>query len=119
MVLQTALIDDNKNTWMGQILDFEAMQPGFTARYRNPSRATKESLAVADQSGSGEWKAMRFDFIIFGINHGGEDVTDLIDLHGHHLSDACPSCVDWPTSRKGSGRIVDGSSPWRKLDRQH
>lgn len=73
-----------------QVLDSEAMQPGFRGWYRNPGRATKESLAVAYKNGSGEWKALRPDFIFFGTDHIGRVVADLVDPHGHHLADALP-----------------------------
>ena len=78
------------NEWERKVLDTESQQPGFKAWYRNPSRATKESLAVAYKDGSGDWKAMRPDFIFFGSQHDGQIVVDLVDPHGHHLADAMP-----------------------------
>lgn len=78
------------NQWELKVLDSEAQQPGFKGWYRNPARATKESLAVAYKNGSGEWKAMRPDFIFFGTDHTGTVVVDLVDPHGHHLADALP-----------------------------
>src|SRR5690606_35330032 len=70
------------NEWERKVLDYESKQPGFKAWYRNPSRATKESLAVAYKDGSGHWKAMRPDFIFFGSQHDGQIVVDLVDPHG-------------------------------------
>lgn len=78
------------NEWERKVLDSESKQPGFKGWYRNPSRATKESLAVAYKDGSGEWKAMRPDFVFFGSQHDGQIVVDLVDPHGHHLADAMP-----------------------------
>lgn len=78
------------NEWERKVLDSEAQQPGFKAWYRNPARATKESLAIAYKDGVGDWKAMRPDFIFFGSQHDGKIVVDLVDPHGHHLSDALP-----------------------------
>lgn len=78
------------NDWERQVVDSEATQPGFKGWYRNPARATRESLAVAYKDGSGEWKAMRPDFLFFGTNHTGQVVVDLVDPHGHHLADALP-----------------------------
>jgi hypothetical protein len=65
-------------------------QPGFKGWYRNPDRATKESLAVAYRDEVGDWKAMRPDFIFFGTSHDGQVTLDLVDPHGHHLADALP-----------------------------
>ena len=78
------------NEWERKVLDSESKQPGFKAWYRNPSRATKESLAVAYKDGGGDWKAMRPDFVFFGSQHDGQIVVDLVDPHGHHLADAMP-----------------------------
>ena len=78
------------NEWERKVLDSESKQPGFKAWYRNPSRATKESLAVAYKDGGGDWKAMRPDFVFFGSQHDGKIVVDLVDPHGHHLADAMP-----------------------------
>lgn len=78
------------NDWERKVLDSEAKQPGFKGWYRNPARATKESLAIAYREDSGTWKAVRPDFIFFGTDHTGQVVADLVDPHGHHLSDALP-----------------------------
>ena len=78
------------NEWESKVLDSESKQPGFRAWYRNPARATKESLAVAYKDGMGDWKAMRPDFIFFGSQHDGQIAVDLVDPHGHHLADALP-----------------------------
>lgn len=72
------------------VLDSESKQPDFKGWYRNPDRATKESLAIAYKDGSGDWKALRPDFIFFSADHSGMVVADLVDPHGHHLSDALP-----------------------------
>lgn len=78
------------NDWETKVLDSEMKQPGFKGWYRNPSRNTKESLAVAYKDAQGEWGAVRPDFLFFGTNHLGEPVADLVDPHGHHLADAMP-----------------------------
>lgn len=78
------------NEWERKVLDSEAAQPGFQGWYRNPDRSVKESLAVAYKDEVGDWKALRPDFIFFGTNHDGSVAVDLVDPHGHHLSDALP-----------------------------
>ncbi|MHB1064213.1 MAG: DEAD/DEAH box helicase [Georgenia sp.] len=90
MATQEGTVPVDLNDWERKVLDSESDQPGFRGWYRNPSRATKESLAVAYKAGTGEWKAMRPDFIFFGSDHTGALVADLVDPHGHHLSDALP-----------------------------
>lgn len=78
------------NTWETQVVDSEAAQPGFRGWYRNPDRAVKESLAIAYKDSNGNWKALRPDFVFFAADHTGQIVADLVDPHGHHLSDALP-----------------------------
>ena len=53
-------------------------------------RTAKESFAVAYRDTSGDWKALRPDIILFGTAHDGPVVVDLVDPHGHRLSDALP-----------------------------
>ena len=78
------------NEWERKVLDSEVAQPGFQGWYRNPERTAKESLAVAYKDEVGDWKALRPDFIFFGTNNDGSVAVDLVDPHGHHLSDALP-----------------------------
>jgi hypothetical protein len=77
------------NDWEEQVLDSERAQGGFLAWYRNPSRASNDSLAIAYKDGKGNWRRMCPDFIFF---HGDEsDVkVSLVDPHGFHLADALP-----------------------------
>lgn len=90
MAAEDGTIPVSLNDWERKVLDSEAKHPGFKGWYRNPSRAAKESLAVAYKDGSGDWKALRPDFVFFGTSQAGAVVVDLVDPHGHHLSDALP-----------------------------
>jgi len=103
------------NEWERKVLDSEAKQPGFKGWYRNPVRATKESLAIAYED-TGTWKAVRPDFIFFGTDHTGQVVADLVDPHGHHLSDALPNSGAWRRSRRSTRTSSAGSSPWPRLE---
>jgi type III restriction enzyme len=77
------------NTWETGVLESELAQPGFLAWYRNPGRASDDSLAIAYKDGKGNWRRMCPDFVFF---HG--DVSDvrvsIVDPHSFHLSDALP-----------------------------
>ncbi|MET8709174.1 DEAD/DEAH box helicase [Streptomyces californicus] len=79
-----------RSQWEADVLDAETQHPGFKGWYRNPDRATKDSLAIAYKDELGDWRALRPDFIFFGTSHDGRVVADLVDPHGHHLSDALP-----------------------------
>lgn len=90
MAAEDGTVPIDLNEWERKVLDSEAKQPGFKGWYRNPDRATKESLAVAYKDELGDWKALRPDFIFFSTTHDGQVAVDLVDPHGHHLSDALP-----------------------------
>jgi len=77
------------NKWETSVLESEMDQPGFLAWYRNPGRASEDSLAIAYKDGKGNWRRMCPDFIFF---HGDESAVkvSIIDPHGFHLGDALP-----------------------------
>lgn len=78
------------NEWERTVLDSEEAQIGFKGWYRNPDRASKESLAIAYRDELGDWRALRPDFLFFGTANDGTVAVDLVDPHGHHLADALP-----------------------------
>ncbi len=77
-------------SWEVEVLDHERANPGFVAWWRNPSRTAKDSLAVAYRDPSGAFKALRPDFLFFSRRADGTIAADIVDPHGHHLSDAMP-----------------------------
>jgi type III restriction enzyme len=77
------------NVWETSVLKSEMKQPGFLAWYRNPSRASADSLAIAYRDGKENWRRMCPDFIFFGGS--GDDVkVSIVDPHGFYLGDALP-----------------------------
>jgi hypothetical protein len=75
------------NAWERQVVDAEMGRPDFLAWYRNPSRASKDSLAIAYKDGKDNWRRMCPDFVFF---HGDEQTVraSIVDPHGFHLGDA-------------------------------
>lgn len=100
----------NLNDWEKQVLEQEMNAAGFVAWWRNPSRAAKDSLAIAyrDMS-SGAFKALRPDFLFFSRRADGTIAANIVDPHGHHMSDAIPKLrglADFAESfGSGYGRI--------------
>lgn len=90
MSTENGTFPEDLNQWEQKVLAAEMNHPGFHGWYRNPDRATQDSLAVAYKDELGDWKALRPDFLFFGTAHDGSVVVDLVDPHGHHLSDALP-----------------------------
>jgi type III restriction enzyme len=77
------------NSWEMGVLKAELNRPGRIAWYRNPSRASQDSLGVLYEHGA-ELKIVRPDFIFFSQQDDGTIVADLVDPHGIQLSDALP-----------------------------
>ena len=72
-----------------EVLDKEMHRASALAWYRNPSRASQDSLGVAYKDAADTWRTMRPDFVFF--DRTGVDVrVSIVDPHGHHLSDALP-----------------------------
>ncbi len=77
------------NAWETSVLESEIKQSGFLAWYRNPARASADSLAIAYKDGKGNWRRMCPDFVFFSSS--GDDVkVSIVDPHGFHLGDALP-----------------------------
>lgn len=72
-----------------QVLAAEAKRAGFIGWYRNPSRASQDSLGVAYQQ-DGSWSVVRPDFLFFAREPDGTVAVDIIDPHGSYLADALP-----------------------------
>lgn len=75
------------NDWERGVLDTEMAREDFLAWYRNPGRASDDSLAIAYKDGKDNWRRLCPDFLFF---HGdAKDVrVSIVDPHGFHLSDA-------------------------------
>ncbi|MEV4896725.1 hypothetical protein AB0K48_45935 [Nonomuraea sp. NPDC055795] len=87
------------NLWERRVLQSEMAQPGFRAWYRNPGRASDDSLAIAYKNARGNWCRLCPDFIFF---HGDDsDIkVSIVDPHGFHLNDALPKL-------RGLGEFAD------------
>lgn len=75
-----------KSGWETKVLSTEMANSGFEAWYRNPERASLESLAISYEE-AGEYSLLRPDFLFF-VRDEDELVVDIVDPHGVHLADA-------------------------------
>lgn len=81
------------NGWERQVLDAELARPSTVAWYRNPSRSSQDSLAIAYRDGAdgdSPWRALRPDFLFFTRLGDGTIRAGIVDPHGTHLADAIP-----------------------------
>ena len=77
------------NAWEQFVLATETGRPEFKFWYRNPARATQDSLGIAYPS-DGETKIVRPDFLFFVEAESGQIAVDIIDPHAQSLADALP-----------------------------
>jgi type III restriction enzyme len=77
------------SSWEDKVLLAELQREGNVAWYRNPARASQDSLGVTYEEG-GETKIVRPNFIFFARLPDGSIVADIVDPHGYHLADALP-----------------------------
>ncbi len=77
------------NEWETDVLKTELARNDYVAWYRNPSRASQDSLGIIYEADKSP-KIVRPDFVFFGRGQSGNIVADLIDPHSSHLSDALP-----------------------------
>jgi hypothetical protein len=76
-------------SWEKTVLESEMDRGGCEAWYRNPARASQDSLGIVYDD-AGEAKIVRPDFIFFVRTGEGTIVADIVDPHGHHLADSLP-----------------------------
>ncbi|MCY4591929.1 MAG: DEAD/DEAH box helicase family protein [Alphaproteobacteria bacterium] len=97
------------NTWETEVLRAELARAGTVAWYRNPSRASQDSVGIVYEE-DGEPKIVRPDFVFFGLLGDGTVVADIVDPHGTQFSDAGPKL-------KGLARYAaDHASVFRRIE---
>ena len=77
------------NQWERTVVETEVKRDGFSFWYRNPQQPGQSSLGIAYLSGE-QYGIVRPDFIFFSTLADGTVVADIVDPHGHHLTDALP-----------------------------
>ena len=83
------LFPDELNVWERAVLEAEAAKDGRVAWYRNPARASQDSLGIV-YNDVDDKRIVRPDFVFFSQKADGAIVADIVDPHGHHLADSLP-----------------------------
>lgn len=83
------LFPESFNSWEIDVLTIELSRCNTIAWYRNPARASQDSLGVTYED-AGEVKMIRPDFIFFAQLSDGSIVADIVDPHGTQFSDSMP-----------------------------
>jgi type III restriction enzyme len=71
------------------VLMKETARDGFVAWYRNPPRASQDSLGVAYHYAK-RFEIVRPDFVFFATAANGSILVDIVDPHGAYMADALP-----------------------------
>lgn len=83
------MFPEDFNSWEGEVVKSELARTGAVAWYRNPSRASQDSLGIIYEDG-GEPKIVRPDFVFFVQQDDGTVASDIVDPHGIQFGDAMP-----------------------------
>jgi hypothetical protein len=75
------------NDWEVAVVRHEIARPRTVGWYRNPPRATADSIAITYRDAVGNWRTMHPDFVFFREVEGHLRAS-IVDPHGHHLDDA-------------------------------
>jgi len=86
---ENGMFAEEFNTWEGDVVKAELARKGTIGWYRNPSRASQDSLGVLYED-DGVPKIVRPDFIFFVQQSDGTIAADIVDPHGTYLGDAIP-----------------------------
>jgi type III restriction enzyme len=76
------------NEWESSVVTTEIGRNSFVAWYRNPTRATPNSLRIAYQDDAKKWSSLQVDFLIVSRRDDGTLAASIVDPHGDHLADA-------------------------------
>lgn len=118
------MFPDELNIWERAVLKAETEMDGRVAWYRNPARASQDSLGIVYDDAD-EKRLVRPDFVFFSQEPDGGVVADIVDPHGHHLADSLPKLHGLARYAEANGHLygrieavseVDGR--YRVLDLQ-
>jgi type III restriction enzyme len=76
------------NEWEEEVVTTEIARRSFVAWYRNPQRATPNSLRIPYQDEAGKWSSLQIDFLVVSRRDDGTLAASIVDPHGDHLADA-------------------------------
>jgi len=109
-------------SWERTVLETELGRQSCEAWYRNPARASQDSLGIIYDD-AGEAKIVRPDFIFFARDDDGDVVADIVDPHGWHLADSHPKlrglakyAEDHASHFRRIEAVAEVDGRYRKLD---
>lgn len=105
--------------WEETVIKTEIGRPSFIAWYRNPQRATPNSIRIPYKDETGKWSSLQVDFLVVSRRDDGTPAASIVDPHGDHLADAkskLRTLADFAESYEGRfiriqsiAKVADGS----------
>jgi type III restriction enzyme len=86
---EKGLFPEAFNSWEAEIVRAELSRPGVIAWYRNPSRASQDSLGIVYED-AGQSSIVRPDFLFFSQQADRSIAVDIVDPHGPQYADSIP-----------------------------
>lgn len=86
---ENGLFPEELNAWEDEIVRAELSRHGIIAWYRNPSRASQDSLGIVYED-AGQSRIVRPDFLFFSQQSDGSIAVDIVDPHGPQYADSIP-----------------------------
>lgn len=102
-------------SWEKAVLDAEMAKAGRLAWYRNPPRASQDSLGVVYDD-AGENRIVHPDFVFFSQRDDGGIVADIVDPHGDHLADSLPKLIGLARYAEQHGELYGRIEAVSKVD---
>jgi type III restriction enzyme len=105
-------------SWERTILETEMANEYRLAWYRNPARASQDSLGIVYQD-VGETKIVRPDFVFFSKRADAVIVADIVDPHGHHFADSLPKLRGLASYAEENGHFYGRIEAVSKINDQY
>ncbi len=112
------LFPDELNIWERAVLKAETAKHGRVAWYRNPARASQDSLGIVYDEVD-EKRIVRPDFVFFSQKTDGSIIADVVDPHGHHLADSLPKLQGLAGYAEANGHLYGRIEAISEIDGQY
>jgi type III restriction enzyme len=107
------MFPEDFNSWEGEVVKSELARAGAIAWYRNPSRASQDSLGIIYEDG-GEPRIVRPDFVFsFSRTMGPSSPISSIRT-AFSSATRCRSSRGWRSTQNASATSIVGSRPLRR-----
>jgi hypothetical protein len=112
------LFPDALNRPEQDVLEAEMAKEGRLAWYRNPPRASQDSLGIVYDYAD-EKRLVRPDFVFFSRQPNGSIVADIVDPHGDYLADSLPKLHGLAKYAETNGHLYGRIEAISEVDKRY